>query len=140
MYIFVMEFKDYFIGVVWECVGYCNNFILPFELENVKITLHFIYIFIGTVNLHPSLLPLYRGAAPVQRALQVPCPARISSSVFLACLFSKWSPCVIFKVNIPNFWVLGRCKRDGSIISLHCSGNGCWTYYRFWKNGSWWSD
>ncbi|PIN04890.1 Methionyl-tRNA formyltransferase [Handroanthus impetiginosus] len=25
---------------------------------------------IGTVNIHPSLLPLYRGAAPVQRALQ----------------------------------------------------------------------
>ncbi|KAJ1284819.1 hypothetical protein BS78_03G234700 [Paspalum vaginatum] len=24
----------------------------------------------GTVNIHPSLLPLYRGAAPVQRALQ----------------------------------------------------------------------
>lgn len=28
-------------------------------------------IFSGTVNIHPSLLPLYRGAAPVQRALQV---------------------------------------------------------------------
>lgn len=27
--------------------------------------------FSGTVNIHPSLLPLYRGAAPVQRALQV---------------------------------------------------------------------
>jgi len=26
---------------------------------------------LGTVNIHPSLLPLYRGAAPVQRALQV---------------------------------------------------------------------
>ncbi|EFH63228.1 predicted protein, partial [Arabidopsis lyrata subsp. lyrata] len=25
---------------------------------------------LGTVNMHPSLLPLYRGAAPVQRALQ----------------------------------------------------------------------
>jgi len=25
----------------------------------------------GTLNVHPSLLPLYRGAAPVQRALQV---------------------------------------------------------------------
>jgi methionyl-tRNA formyltransferase len=25
----------------------------------------------GTVNVHPSLLPLYRGAAPVQRALLV---------------------------------------------------------------------
>lgn len=24
----------------------------------------------GTVNVHPSVLPLYRGAAPVQRALQ----------------------------------------------------------------------
>jgi len=27
----------------------------------------------GTVNIHPSLLPKYRGAAPVQRALQVGC-------------------------------------------------------------------
>ena len=26
----------------------------------------------GTLNIHPSLLPLYRGAAPVQRALEVP--------------------------------------------------------------------
>lgn len=26
---------------------------------------------LGTLNIHPSLLPLYRGAAPVQRALQV---------------------------------------------------------------------
>lgn len=25
----------------------------------------------GTVNIHPSLLPLYRGASPVQRALEV---------------------------------------------------------------------
>lgn len=25
----------------------------------------------GTVNIHPSLLPKYRGAAPIQRALQV---------------------------------------------------------------------
>jgi hypothetical protein len=29
----------------------------------------------GTLNIHPSLLPLYRGAAPVQRALQVGCDA-----------------------------------------------------------------
>ena len=27
----------------------------------------------GTLNIHPSLLPQYRGAAPVQRALQVSC-------------------------------------------------------------------
>lgn len=27
-------------------------------------------MYTGTVNIHPSLLPLYRGAAPVQRALQ----------------------------------------------------------------------
>lgn len=25
---------------------------------------------LGTLNIHPSLLPLYRGAAPVQRAVQ----------------------------------------------------------------------
>ena len=28
----------------------------------------------GTLNIHPSLLPKYRGAAPVQRALQVDLP------------------------------------------------------------------
>lgn len=33
--------------------------------------LRFKSILVGTVNIHPSLLPLYRGAAPVQRALQV---------------------------------------------------------------------
>jgi hypothetical protein len=27
----------------------------------------------GTLNIHPSLLPAYRGAAPVQRALEVGC-------------------------------------------------------------------
>ena len=27
----------------------------------------------GTLNIHPSLLPQYRGASPVQRALQVTC-------------------------------------------------------------------
>jgi len=27
----------------------------------------------GTVNIHPTLLPKYRGAAPVQRSLQVSC-------------------------------------------------------------------
>ena len=34
----------------------------------------------GTLNIHPSLLPKYRGAAPVQRALQVtthPCFMRM---------------------------------------------------------------
>ena len=30
----------------------------------------------GTLNIHPSLLPQYRGAAPVQRALQVTVFAR----------------------------------------------------------------
>ena len=28
---------------------------------------------LGTLNIHPSLLPKYRGASPVQRALQVTC-------------------------------------------------------------------
>ncbi len=29
----------------------------------------------GTLNIHPSLLPRYRGASPVQRALQVRGPS-----------------------------------------------------------------
>ncbi|CAL9239552.1 unnamed protein product [Arabidopsis halleri] len=40
--------------------GYGNT--LPTKF--LKIPVH------GTMNMHPSLLPLYRGAAPVQRALQ----------------------------------------------------------------------
>lgn len=32
---------------------------------------HGAYFSAGTVNIHPSLLPLYRGASPVQRALEV---------------------------------------------------------------------
>lgn len=59
--------------------------VIPFCLLNSRIlcyiALCFAVISIGTVNLHPSILPLYRGAAPVQRALQVPYPARISSSI-----------------------------------------------------------
>ena len=35
----------------------------------------------GTVNIHPSLLPLYRGASPVQRALEVRglCPHHLTA-------------------------------------------------------------
>ncbi|GKV16674.1 hypothetical protein SLEP1_g27286 [Rubroshorea leprosula] len=38
--------------------------------EFMLIILKFQCVFSGTVNIHPNLLPLYRGAAPVQRALQ----------------------------------------------------------------------
>ncbi|CAL9239553.1 unnamed protein product [Arabidopsis halleri] len=44
------------------CITAAYGNILPTKF--LKIPLH------GTVNIHPSLLPLYRGAAPVQRALQ----------------------------------------------------------------------
>ncbi|CAF2062723.1 hypothetical protein Bca4012_101118 [Brassica carinata] len=44
------------------CVTAAYGNILPTKF--LSIPLH------GTVNIHPSLLPLYRGAAPVQRALQ----------------------------------------------------------------------
>lgn len=44
----------------------------------------------GTLNIHPSLLPKYRGAAPVQRALQVGCSAskRHETALICACSFS----------------------------------------------------
>ena len=38
----------------------------------------------GTVNIHPSLLPKYRGAAPVQRALQVSFPLCADTDAVLA--------------------------------------------------------
>ncbi|XP_068642443.1 uncharacterized protein [Aristolochia californica] len=44
------------------CVTAAYGNILPTKFLNIPQY--------GTVNLHPSLLPLYRGAAPVQRALQ----------------------------------------------------------------------
>ncbi|XP_049357890.1 uncharacterized protein LOC125822526 [Solanum verrucosum] len=44
------------------CVTAAYGNILPTKFLNIPSK--------GTVNIHPSLLPLYRGAAPVQRALQ----------------------------------------------------------------------
>ncbi|KAI4321366.1 hypothetical protein MLD38_034756 [Melastoma candidum] len=44
------------------CVTAAYGNILPRKFLNIPP--------LGTVNIHPSLLPLYRGAAPVQRALQ----------------------------------------------------------------------
>ncbi|KAF8100008.1 hypothetical protein N665_0233s0010 [Sinapis alba] len=44
------------------CVTAAYGNILPTKFLNIPVH--------GTVNIHPSSLPLYRGAAPVQRALQ----------------------------------------------------------------------
>ncbi|KAL9231291.1 hypothetical protein vseg_006536 [Gypsophila vaccaria] len=44
------------------CITAAYGNILPTKFLNIPTQ--------GTVNVHPSLLPLYRGAAPVQRALQ----------------------------------------------------------------------
>lgn len=44
------------------CITVAYGNILPTKFLNIPT--------LGTVNIHPSLLPLYRGAAPVQRALQ----------------------------------------------------------------------
>ncbi|KAK4557405.1 hypothetical protein RGQ29_007243 [Quercus rubra] len=44
------------------CITAAYGNILPRKFLNIPP--------LGTVNIHPSLLPLYRGAAPVQRALQ----------------------------------------------------------------------
>ncbi|KAK7381319.1 hypothetical protein VNO78_33928 [Psophocarpus tetragonolobus] len=44
------------------CITAAYGNILPTKFLNIPP--------FGTVNIHPSLLPLYRGAAPVQRALQ----------------------------------------------------------------------
>ncbi|KAF3445256.1 hypothetical protein FNV43_RR14950 [Rhamnella rubrinervis] len=44
------------------CITAAYGNILPSKFLNIPP--------LGTVNIHPSLLPLYRGAAPVQRALQ----------------------------------------------------------------------
>lgn len=44
------------------CITAAYGNILPTKFLKIPL--------LGTVNIHPSLLPLYRGAAPVQRALQ----------------------------------------------------------------------
>ncbi|KAF8676275.1 hypothetical protein HU200_047147 [Digitaria exilis] len=44
------------------CITAAYGNILPQKFLDIPLC--------GTVNIHPSLLPLYRGAAPVQRALQ----------------------------------------------------------------------
>ncbi|XP_022771950.1 uncharacterized protein LOC111314651 isoform X2 [Durio zibethinus] len=44
------------------CITAAYGNILPTKFLNIPS--------LGTVNIHPSLLPFYRGAAPVQRALQ----------------------------------------------------------------------
>ena len=50
----------------------------------------------GTVNIHPSLLPKYRGAAPVQRALQVGCMCPVTSHLPVCYCFvmgsNSWTP------------------------------------------------
>ncbi|XP_058009304.1 uncharacterized protein LOC110647056 isoform X3 [Hevea brasiliensis] len=46
------------------CITAAYGNILPMQFLKIPS--------MGTVNVHPSLLPLYRGAAPVQRALQAP--------------------------------------------------------------------
>lgn len=49
-----------------------REFLLSHMVSSASIVSHSkVMTFSGTVNIHPSLLPLYRGAAPVQRALQV---------------------------------------------------------------------
>lgn len=64
--------------------------ILLIIAEAIVISLSLSVIFLGTVNIHPSLLPLYRGAAPVQRALQV---ALLSFNLVLQFLYC---PCKLY--------------------------------------------
>ncbi|EXB57385.1 Methionyl-tRNA formyltransferase [Morus notabilis] len=61
------------------CITAAYGNILPRKFLNIPP--------LGTVNIHPSLLPLYRGAAPVQRALQAP--------DLLAVLFSEGAKLLI---------------------------------------------
>jgi len=61
----------------------------------------------GTLNVHPSLLPAYRGAAPVQRALQ----ARPPSSGRL-----QAAPCLHAPLDAPDM---------GPALA-------CWCMHSFW--------
>lgn len=92
-------------------------------------------VFSGTVNIHPSLLPLYRGAAPVQRALQVSSHFGLSTFLFFECLIFYIS-CIITLINSAPGW----CKRNRSITGIHNTCSGCWTCHCQWKIWSWWPN
>ena len=64
----------------------------------------------GTVNIHPSLLPKYRGAAPVQRALEVSSSCKPSASCalyllvpFTVSVIAKAASCspVVYYMSTP---------------------------------------
>lgn len=61
---------------------------------------------IGTVNIHPSLLPLYRGAAPVQRALQVEIifdrSPFISSRMLVIAIFICWGASIFIQDGVKE--------------------------------------
>lgn len=60
----------YYESLIWLVLLLCyDDYVLSQRLTSS--CLRFECNLVGTVNIHPSLLPLYRGAAPVQRALQV---------------------------------------------------------------------
>lgn len=68
----------------------------------------------GTVNIHPSLLPLYRGAAPVQRALQV----------CMMHLLQFWAGQITTYTKLSTMSV-GWCCRNRCFPCIYCPCLGC---------------
>ena len=62
----------------------------------------------GTLNIHPSLLPAYRGAAPVQRALQVLFAATKCRGVIVTRLAAAFTSHLV------------RARRSVAILILSC--------------------
>lgn len=84
----------------------------------------------GTVNIHPSLLPLYRGAAPVQRALQV---CVLSLLQFWACETMEYF--IYIKLSTIS---VGWCCRNRCFPCIYCSCLGCRSSDRLRKFFCWW--
>ena len=71
----------------------------------------------GTINIHPSLLPLYRGAAPVQRALQV----------CMMCLLQFWDSQTTTYIiyTMLSTVSVGWCCRNRCFPFVYCPCLGC---------------
>ncbi|CAB4304233.1 unnamed protein product [Prunus armeniaca] len=104
------------------CITAAYGNILPSKFLNIPTS--------GTVNIHPSLLPLYRGAAPVQRSLQDGVKETGVSLAFTVRALDA-GPVIARKrmeiedqIKAPELLDLLFMKWQITIIHLSCKGNG----------------
>lgn len=87
----------------------------------------------GTLNIHPSLLPRYRGAAPVQRCLQVPLSSPPLSPHLHSC--PSWALLHLKLTSVPLFEersvsnCVCPCLEAGTLLLTTCSHRRSCTSY-----------